>query len=162
MKIMIKEMMMTIDDDDGDQHNHSHQNEDIDDDDNHNGNDDHTCNHNDDNDDDFANKYNYQQDISEPSPKCESQELNFQQYCETLNKQCNQISEQQKDQTHPCEFSANPQNYLSLHPNNKQRMMVIITAMMIMMMAMTIMMIMMIRTLMILTTLMILKMITMN
>ena len=56
----------------------------------------HTCNHNGDNDDDFANKYNYQQHISEPSPKCESQELNFQQYCETLNKQCNQISEQQK------------------------------------------------------------------
>ena len=44
----------------------------------------------------LPNKYNYQQDISEPSPKCESQVLNFQKYCETLNKQCNQISEQQK------------------------------------------------------------------
>ena len=39
----------------------------------------------------LPNKYNYQQDISEPSPKCESQELNFHEYCETLNKQRNQI-----------------------------------------------------------------------
>ena len=63
----------------------------------------------------LPNKYSYQQYISEPSPKCEAQELNFQQYCETLNEQCNQISEQQKDQTHPCEFSANPQKIISAY-----------------------------------------------